>query len=348
MKKKISLFISLTLLVCSLAGCGNDVEDTAPNQSAAEDTQPEFTFEQCGLSYSLPPAWYATSNTNLIPTSYADLSGDIYAKIQYNYAPDENFEELNNPDSQVPVDSLLAPLVTLLVVREDNADSHTVLDELDAYDTYEELPGQDGFLFYMLTHHSNGIRHLSSSAQKTFRTLEESLDEFRASIETFQPNEEMLYNQLDADKNYLNFISVTMEGDSISSTVFYDYDMTVVNFWASYCYPDINELETLEALYQELQMWYPNVNFIQVIIDTPDANAQDIVTTAYHEASVTFTGVMTDQALAGWVIDNIRGLPTTAFVDHTGKLLNTRIEGVQDLEMYIDQIDFLLKTLGKQ
>ena len=51
--------------------------------------------------------------------------------------------------------------------------------------------------------------------------------------------------------------------------------MTVVNFWASYCEEDnINELDTLQSFYKDLQKKHPNVNFVQVVIDTPGQKAE--------------------------------------------------------------------------
>lgn len=95
---------------------------------------------------------------------------------------------------------------------------------------------------------------------------------------------------VEAEENskYLNFISNTLDGDPVTSAVFYDYDMTVVNFWASYCEEDnINELDTLQSFYKDLQKKHPNVNFVQVVIDTPGQKAEKIATDAYKKAGVT-------------------------------------------------------------
>ena len=100
--------------------------------------------------------------------------------------------------------------------------------------------------------------------------MESYLPELRESIEISLPDEEAVLDEAEENSKYLNFISNTLDGDPVTSAVFYDYDMTVVNFWASYCEEDnINELDTLQSFYKDLQKKHPNVNFVQVVIDTP-------------------------------------------------------------------------------
>ena len=58
-----------------------------------------------------------------IPASYVKVNGDIYAKIQYNYAPDENMEPLNDAESTIAVEELMTPIVEMLVVRTENLET---------------------------------------------------------------------------------------------------------------------------------------------------------------------------------------------------------------------------------
>lgn len=342
MTKKISLFLALLLSLSFLGGCGK--KEPAPTEETTGELQTEYRFEQCGLAYHLPKEWLSRDNVNLIPVTFVKPEGDIYAKIEYDYAPDENMEDLNNPDSEIPVDELMIPVFTLLVVKEDKLASQGVTEELALYQTSEELPAQEGFHFYYLTDYIDSTPRFSELSAKTFETLKSELPTVRSSIETFVPDESKVQAQIEQDKDYFNFMSTTLEGDPIASTVFYDYDLTVVNFWASYCYPDINELGTLQAFSQKLKETYPNVNFVQVVIDTPGEEAEQVVEKAYEEAGVTFTSIVPDKPMAAWIIDHLNGLPTTIFVDKTGKPLSTKLEGIKTLEEYMETTAELLKT----
>ena len=340
-KKMISLLLAM-LFALSLGGCGG--EDTQP--AAEERTgQRELDLKECGLSFTIPEAWINMENSSLIPTSYVKPEGEIYAKILYQYAPDASMADLSDPNSDVPLEELMTPLVEFLVVKDEHLDSEAVDAELAQFESVEILPEQSGYNFYFLTGYKGSIDHFDADAQAVYRKLGESLPELRESVETFRPDEAAVLAKAEEESGYLNFMSNTLEGDAITSAVFYDYDMTVVNFWASYCYPNINELDALQSFYEMLQEEHPNVNFIQVVIDTPGAEAEDIVEKAYQEAGVRFTGMMPDQNLAAWITENLNGLPTTIFVDKEGKTLDATIEGVQDAAYYMEQTEALLAEM---
>lgn len=334
MRKQLALFLTLILSIGILGGCGK--KESAPPENGSEEKKTDYRFEQCGLAYSLPKEWLERKNVNLIPVTFVKPDGEIYAKIEYDFTPDENMDELNNPDSKIPVDELMVPVFTLLVVKEENIESQSVKEELALYKNCEELPKQEKFRFYYLTDYIGSTPRFSNDSAKTFETLKSELPMLQKTIETFVPDETSVQTQIEDSKAYLNFMSTTLSGDPITSTVFYDYDLTVVNFWASYCYPDINELATLESFYKQLKEKYPNVNFVQVVIDLPGEKAEATVKQAYEEAGVTFTTIIPDQAMASWIIDHLKGLPTTFFVDNKGRPLETKIEGVKDLNYYME------------
>ncbi len=343
MKKKLALLLAMTLLFGTI-GCGKDT--TA--EETPHEIQTEFELAECGLSYTIPDAWVETENANLIPVSFVNASGEIYAKVQYNYAPDENMADLSDTESTVPVEKLMTPIVEFLVVKTENLETETVKNELALFSNVEEIGVEGDFHFYFMTDYASGIDHFSKNAQETFRELETYLPELKDSIEISMPDEQAVVDAAEENSKYLNFISNTLEGDPITTTVFYDYDMTVVNFWASYCEEEgINELDTLEAFYKDLQKKYPNVNFIQVVIDTPGEKAEKVVADAYKKAGVTFTGIMPDQNLAGWIMNNLNGLPTTIFVDSKGKPAELKIEGIQDASYYMETTETMLQTVGK-
>ena len=232
MKKKIALFLTLLLAACS-AGCGKE-EPSAPAVEGQE-VQTEIRLAECGLAYTIPEEWVTMEDANLIPASYVDLEGEIYAKIQYNFVPSENMAALDDPDSDIPVEELMTPVFTLLAAREDNLESEAVQDELALWRSQKELPAQEGFRYYYLTDYASGISHFSKDAQKIYNSLAEKLPALEESIETFPPDEAAAQAAAEENGQYLNFISTSLEGENVTSAIFYDYDLTVVNFWASYC-----------------------------------------------------------------------------------------------------------------
>lgn len=342
MKKKFALLLAMVMLFA--VGCG---KDNSAGQ-AQQEIQREFDLPQCGLSYTIPEEWTEMENCNLIPISFVSTTGEIYAKIQYNYAPDDNMAALNDTSSTIPIEELMTPIAEMLVVKAENLETAAVKDELALFSSVEELPAHENYHFYFMTDYADGIDHFDSDAQDVFKELETYLPELKDSIETSLPDAAAVQETVENDGKYLNFISKTLEGDPISSTVFYDYDLTVVNFWASYCYTDnIVELDTLQTFYKDLQKKHPNVNFIQVVIDTPGENAEKIAQDAYDEYNVTFTGVMPDQNMAAWIMENLNGLPTTIFVDSQGIPRDLKVEGMQDAAYYMETTENMLKAIEK-
>lgn len=340
MKKAFALLLCAVLSLSMLSACGGSTQNTTE-----ETAETEIRLDACGLAYTIPQSWTTEENVNLIPTSYAQPEDSVYAVVCYDYAPDENMEALNDTSSTVPVDELMAPLVEFLVVRDGQETADSAVAEFNKFNSKQELPKQDGFRFYFLTDPSTGIDHLSKDAQEVYKTLAEDLPTLYKSVETFQPDEASVAEQASKQGELFGFISTDLEGNAIDSSIFADYDLTAVNFFASYSYPDINELKELESYYQTLQAEYPNVNFVQVIIDTPGNEAEAKILAAYEENGVTFTGIMPDKAMASWIVDNLKGLPTTIFIDKDGRIQGDRIEGKQSADQYLEATKEMLDNL---
>ena len=343
MKKKLALLLAMMMFFA--VGCGGSNESANQPQ---QEIEREFDLPECGLSYTIPEEWTEQDNCNLIPISFVNATGEIYAKIQYNYTPDDNLDELNDPESTIPVEELMTPVAEMMVVKEKNLETAAVKEEMALFHSVEELPAQGDYRFYFMTDCATGIDHFNSDAKDVFRTLEKYLPDLKDSIKTSQPDEAAVMQTTQDNGKYLNFITHTLEGDPIASTIFHEYDMTVVNFWASYCYTDnIVELDTLQQFYKDLQKKHPNVNFVQVVIDTPGEDAQKLALDAYDEYDVTFTGIMPDQNMAAWIMENLNGLPTTIFVDNAGMPRDLKIEGMQDADYYMETTETMLKAVSK-
>lgn len=340
MKKIFSLLLCLTLILSLFSGCGQKAET-------------EITLEEAGLSYTIPDEWAEGDNVNLMPFSYVSPESSIYAKVTYQYAPDENLDELNDLDSEIPIEELMVPLFEFIVVKEENLESEEVAAEKALFHSCEELPSQEEYHFFLLWEPTDGLAQLTPDAGLVYTDMEDGIPAFKETVKTFVPTpaENTLPSQEEVaaeDEGYFNFISTDLDGNAVASTMFYDYDITMVNFWASYAYPDINELDQLEELYTRLQEEHPNVNMIQVIIDTPDDEAEEVIAKAYAESGVTFTGISPDKNMASWILENLEGLPTTIFVDDTGFIIGDTIEKVQTADYYMTAIEDLLAQLDKE
>lgn len=337
--KKISLLMLSIIFLFSIFSTGCNSKDTAEEPSRV------IEISQCGLRYTLPDAWKPYETTNIVPLSSSTTEGDIYSQVQFNYGTDANMEKMNDFSQNESISDFLLPFGEIFVIHKSKLNSAEVIEAFSNYENQEEVTTQGDYHYFVCTDYKGDTSYLTEEEQKVYETLKESMKPLSKSISTFDFDEKVVADTINKIRRTITFVSHTLEGEEIGSTVFGDYDLTVVNFWGSYCYPDINETTTMEALKQKLTAEYPRVNLIQVVIDTPNAEAEKIALQAKQEGQGTFTSVMTDEVLANWIAQNLQGLPTTVFVDSNAEVVGEQIKGIHDLDFYFNEVENKLEEL---
>lgn len=139
------------------------------------------------------------------------------------------------------------------------------------------------------------------------------------------------------------FSTEDMNGEKVTNDIFANYDLTVVNFWATYCNPCINELPELAEWKKELP---DNVNLIGLLVDVDKKDSDQ-----YKQAEkiISQTGADYQHLIAtdafDDIISNLAGVPTTFFVDRTGKIIGEPFAGA-DVSAYKQTVEDYLN--GKQ
>lgn len=101
--------------------------------------------------------------------------------------------------------------------------------------------------------------------------------------------------------------------------------ITVLNFWATWCPPCVEEMPELEALYLELKP--KNIEMIGIAVDTPDNVSQFL-----KKTKVSYTIVLAGiggTALGKELGNTQGGLPYTVVLDEKGKVLLTKAGRIQ-------------------
>ena len=140
------------------------------------------------------------------------------------------------------------------------------------------------------------------------------------------------------------FTEVDTDGNEISSDIFSDYDVTIVNFWNNGCGTCIAEMPELEEMYQDFKD--QNINLIGVGADSGEseeqlATAQKIL----KEKGVTYQNISPNPESDFYkeFVADIAGYPTTYVVDNEGNMIGAPIIGnvknqFETLQKKIDQI----------
>lgn len=126
-------------------------------------------------------------------------------------------------------------------------------------------------------------------------------------------------------KGRLKFKTTTLDGKMIDQDVFSDYDLTIVHVWGTYCTDCIEEMGEYAGLYDSLP---DNVNLIGVIIDVYDGIDNNVSTAndIMDDARAEFVNLRNSDDVYE-IVEGIRYIPTTFFVDSEGHVVGRAIEG---------------------
>ena len=135
-------------------------------------------------------------------------------------------------------------------------------------------------------------------------------------------------NSLVTKEAFPDFDEVDTAGNAVSSSIFGDYDATIVNFWNNGCGTCIEEMPELEELYQDWKE--QNINLIGVGADSGESEeklstAQGILS----EKGVTYRNISPNPENDFYkdFVSQIFSYPTTYIVDSEGNIIGAPIVG---------------------
>ncbi len=142
----------------------------------------------------------------------------------------------------------------------------------------------------------------------------------------------------------LSFEATDMEGNAVSSGIFADSKITMVNVWATYCNPCLNEMPSLGELAQEYDAG--EFRLIGIISDVPENADQEILDLAKDligQTGASYTHLPINESLYHALLEDVTAVPTTFFFDENGMLLET-VVGAMDKSSWKEKIDGLLEN----
>ncbi len=141
----------------------------------------------------------------------------------------------------------------------------------------------------------------------------------------------------------------TVEIDAVlTSDDFADNELTVLNVWATWCPPCVNELPELQKASEEYQD--KGVEIIGVLQDgitgsgDVDESAVATANTLMENAGANYRVILPDEYLKAEFMGSMQYLPTTFFVNTDGELVKT-VVGSNEYEAWGRLIDEALEEL---
>ena len=134
-----------------------------------------------------------------------------------------------------------------------------------------------------------------------------------------------------AEAGLNDFTTIDMEGNTVTQEIFADYDLTVLNVWATwcgYCIEEMPELAKLKTMLPE------NVNFITLCEDAHlDMDLANKILTA---SGANFQTLVLTQEIYDQFFYQIQAFPTTFFLDSEGMPVVDPIVGVPSIDAPAD------------
>lgn len=143
----------------------------------------------------------------------------------------------------------------------------------------------------------------------------------------------------------LNFEASTIDGAQMTSEIFVDSKLTMINVWATYCNPCLSEMPDLGEIANE----YDPATFqmLGIISDVTEDDASDKLEEAKSlitETGADYPHLLLNQSLYSNLVGGVSGVPTTFFFNQESELLGYLV-GAQSKEVWISIIEDLLSQM---
>lgn len=280
-----------------------------------------------------------------------DLGGFKYAYIHWNKLSDEQKEEDVNLIG-TGYEDWLKTIERVGVLGVYSTDVIDELDTLTGCTEHKELgESADGKYKYYLSINKDADPELTAELEKIEVTLTD-MTAFDSTKSVFDIPAENGTNSQTADADSLSvgtFETTDINGNSYTESIFSEYDLTLVNLFATWCTPCVSEMPELEQLYQDLKD--QGVGIIGFALDTVDSAGQtdeSAVATAQElqeKTGVTYPLLIPDSTMLNGRLSDIQAVPETFFVDKNGNIVGDTIIGANDYDTWKATIEEQLQKI---
>lgn len=131
------------------------------------------------------------------------------------------------------------------------------------------------------------------------------------------------------------FETTDLDGNIVTSDSFSAYDLTMINFWGTFCGPCIAEMPDLVELGDNLPQ---GVRLLGIVTDALSDSYVEKAREIAQENGLNYGNLVPDQALNDYVSSQIVGVPTTVFVNREGKIVGETLLGSRAGDDYLTEI----------
>ena len=144
-----------------------------------------------------------------------------------------------------------------------------------------------------------------------------------------------------------NLQTKDIDGKEFSGKDFSDYDLTMVNVFATWCSPCVQEIPDLAEIQKEMKD--KGVNIVGVVTDTVDQTGENLealekAKLIRERSKAEYPFLLPDQSNFNGRLSGIQAFPETFFVDKKGQIVGETYSGSRNKKAWIEIIE---KELAK-
>ena len=138
----------------------------------------------------------------------------------------------------------------------------------------------------------------------------------------------------------INFEGMDIEGNVVTSDIFSQSKLTMVNVWATYCNPCLSEMPGLGELADEFDE--EEFRIIGIISDVVEGEEQELAEDLIERTQAGYTHLLLNESIYNALLTDVAAVPTTFFVDENGVILDT-VVGAMKKSAWEEKINALLE-----
>lgn len=145
-----------------------------------------------------------------------------------------------------------------------------------------------------------------------------------------------------------NFKAQDLNGNEVTKDIFSNYDLTLVNLFATWCSPCIKEIPDLNEIDQE--MANKSVNVIGIPLDVNESGKidqakMDKLNQIIKSTNAQYDIILPDSVLRNGPLKGVNTVPQTFFVDKNGNIVGQTYQGSHSKAEWTDIINKELAAL---
>ena len=129
----------------------------------------------------------------------------------------------------------------------------------------------------------------------------------------------IIFPDAPAEFESVQFETTDLQGNAQSQSIFQENELTMVNIWATWCAPCIEEMPVLEQIYQEGE-----IGVVGIVIESREEEVAELALEITTQTGATFPILRVTEDMEEGFLSGISAMPTTFFVDAEGNVVGGR------------------------